>query len=116
LNSKELAYYIAALTLEKKAEDVLILELGEITTLTDYFVICSALSDVQAKAISDTIVEKTKEQKVKVWHIEGYQSLKWVLLDFVDVVVHIFKPDIREYYGLEKLWGDANIIEVKNEH
>ncbi|MBN1154173.1 ribosome silencing factor [candidate division KSB1 bacterium] len=116
MTSQELAHYIANLTLDKKAEDVLILDLGDITTLTDYFVICSAQSDVQVKAISDMIIEKTKEQNIKVWHSEGFQSLNWVLLDFVDVVVHIFKPDIRNYYGLEKLWGDANIIEVKDEH
>jgi len=113
LESKELAKLIADFSLEKKAEDVVLLNLKDITTITDYFVICSADSDVQVKAIADNIIGKLKEQKIKIWHTEGYQSLKWVLLDLVDVVVHIFQPETREYYGLEKLWGDAEITKVE---
>ena len=113
MESKELAKLIADFSLEKKAEDVVLLNLKDITTITDYFVICSADSDVQVKAIADNIIGKLKEQKIKIWHTEGYQSLKWVLLDLVDVVVHIFQPETREYYGLEKLWGDAEITKVE---
>ena len=114
MESKELAELIANLSLEKKAEDVVLLNLKDVTTISDYFVICSADSDVQVKAITDNITEKLKEQKIKIWHTEGYQSLKWVLLDLVDVVVHIFQPETREYYGLEKLWGDAEITKVED--
>ena len=116
MDSEKLAHYIANLTLEKKAELVTIMDLREVTTITDYFVICSGDSDIQIKAISDFILDKLKREDIKVWHTEGYQGLNWVLLDLVDVVVHIFKPEVREYYALEKLWGDAKYIEVKNEH
>ncbi len=115
MDSKELAHLIANLSLEKKAEDVLILDLRELTTITDYFVICSGETDIQVKAISDNIIDKLKEQKIKVWHREGYESLNWVLLDLVDVVVHIFRPETRDFYALEKLWGDAEIIKVEDQ-
>ena len=116
MESEKLALYIANLTLEKKAENVIILDLHDVTTITDYFVICTGDSDLQIKAISDIILEKLKEKKLKVWHTEGYQALNWVLLDLIDVVVHIFKPEVREYYALERLWGDAKFIEVKDEN
>lgn len=116
MDGKELAQFIAKLTLDKKAENVVIMDLGEITTITDYFVICSAQSDVQVKAISDSITTELKQRDIRAWHSEGHQSLNWVLLDYVDVVVHIFKPEIREYYALENLWGDAKIIEVNDEY
>jgi len=114
LESKNLAKLIANYSLEKKAEDVIILNLSDITTITDYFVICSADSTAQVKAITDFVTEKLKEQNIKTWHTEGYESLKWVLLDFVDVVVHVFQPETRKFYGLEKLWGDAEIIKVED--
>ena len=115
MDSKKLAEIIAQLSLEKKAEDVLILDLTEVTTITDYFIICTGQTDVQVKAISDNIIEKLANQNIKVWHKEGYESLNWVLLDLVDVVVHIFLPDIREFYALEKLWGDAEITRIEDQ-
>jgi len=115
LDSKKLAEIIAQLSLEKKAEDVLILDLTEVTTITDYFIICTGQTDVQVKAISDNIIEKLANQNIKVWHKEGYESLNWVLLDLVDVVVHIFLPEIREFYALEKLWGDAEITRIEDQ-
>ncbi|MBC8183956.1 ribosome silencing factor [candidate division KSB1 bacterium] len=114
MESKELAKLIADYSLEKKAEDVVLLNLKDVTTITDYFIICSADSDVQVKAITDNIIGRLKEQKIKVWHTEGYQSLKWVLLDLVDVVVHVFQPETRDFFGLEKLWGDAEITKVED--
>lgn len=112
LNSEELSHYIAQLSLEKKAEHVLIMDLRQLTTITDYFIICSGESDLQVKAICDHITEQLERQNIKIWHVEGYQHLNWVLLDLVDVVVHIFRPEVRDYYALERLWGDAKIIEV----
>ena len=114
MESKELVKIIADYSLEKKAEDVIILDLKNITTVTDYFVICTADSTAQVKAVTDYIIEKLKEQKIKVWHTEGYESLTWVLLDLVDVVVHIFQPETRQFYKLEKLWGDAEITKVED--
>lgn len=98
----------------KKGYDVKILDLKELTSFTDYFVICSADSDIQVKAIADEIDKKLSEQGIKCWHKEGYKALSWVLLDYVDVVVHIFKKESREFYNLEKLWGDAPAIFVED--
>ena len=96
----------------KKGRDIMILDLRGITDVADYFILCSADSDVQTKAISDALVEGMKARGYRPWHVEGYESLKWVLVDFVDVVVHIFQQEPREFYGLERLWGDAPKIAV----
>ena len=93
--------------LEKKANEVKILDLRGITSITDYFVICSGDADIQIRAIADAITANLKEEDIDVWHTEGYQSGRWILLDFVDVVVHVFLEETREFYGLERLWGDA---------
>lgn len=108
-HSEMLANFSTKLALSKKAEDILVLDVRNVTTVTDYFVICSGNSDTQIKAIADAIIEGLEEENVKAWHIEGYSSLRWVLLDFVDIVVHIFQKETRDFYGLERLWGDANI-------
>ena len=112
MESSLLANRISQLIFNKKGYDVKILNLKELTSITDYFVICTGDSDTQIKAIADEIDKKLRDENIKVWHIEGYESLNWVLLDYVDVVVHIFKKETREFYNLEKLWGDAPIIEV----
>ena len=82
--------------------------------MTDFFVICSADTDVQVKAIADAVVEGLEEKQIRVWHNEGISQLRWVLLDYVDVVVHIFQKRVREFYNLEKLWGDAKIEQVED--
>lgn len=114
MESNELVNYITELILQKKGSDVLILNLKKQTTVTDYFIICSASSDVQIKAIADNIIKETKKIGQKPWHNEGYNNLSWVLLDFVDVVVHIFLDNVRKFYNLEGLWGDAEITEIKD--
>ncbi len=114
MDSKKLAFKLADLALTKKAEDVVILDLRNLTTITDFFVICTAHSDPQVKAIADTVLEGSKKEGERVWHKEGMAQKSWVLLDFVDVVVHIFLRDTRKFYSLEKLWGDAEIFEVKD--
>ena len=114
MESSELAHLIASFSIEKKAENVNILNLTEITTITDYFVICSADTDIQVKSIGDHIKNELKKQDIKIWHLEGYQQGEWLLLDLVDVVVHIFQPETREFFGLEKLWGDAKITKVED--
>jgi len=114
---KRLAKRLAKFSLEKKATEVMLMDLRKITTMTDFFVLCTADSDTQVKAIVDHIRQKMKEKNVRPWHVEGYAQLRWVLLDFVDVVVHIFQRDVRQFYNLEGLWGDAKveIIEDKVE-
>ena len=110
-----LAKKIAQFALIKKAENVTIMDLRKVTDMTDFFVVCSGDSDVQVKAIADAITDNTERIGVGVWHREGLTQRQWVLLDYVDVVVHVFHKATRKYYGLEKLWGDAKIEIVKDE-
>jgi ribosome-associated protein len=112
LDSKKLAGNITDFIFNKKGFDVKILDLRKLTAMADYFVICSADSDTQVKAIADEIDKNLKEEGIRLWHKEGYKGLNWVLLDYVDVVVHIFKKDVRTYYNLERLWGDAPLVNV----
>jgi ribosome-associated protein len=107
LTPKNLARAVARLMLTKKAYDVTILDLRKITTMTDFFVICSADSNTQVKAVADAVMEGMEKQGINVWHNEGYMDLNWVLLDYVDVVCHVFHKDTRGFYNLERLWGDA---------
>ena len=102
--SIELVDKIVECALKKKAENLVVLDVYNLTTLSDYFVVCSANSEPQIKAICDSVRRGTPH---KPWHIEGYEKLSWVLLDYVDVLVHVFKNEEREYYNLEKLWNDA---------
>lgn len=112
MDSKFFAEKIADLIFNKKGYDVRIIDLRHLTTFSDFFVICSADSDTQVKAIADEIDKSLRDEGIKCWHKEGYTALSWVLLDYVDVVVHVFKKDAREFYNIEKLWGDAPSIEV----
>ena len=97
----------AELALERKAHDVLILDLRGISSATDFFVIASGTSDVQVKAIADNVVDELKKERVRPGHLEGLRGARWILLDYVDFVVHVFHPQAREFYQLENLWGDA---------
>lgn len=98
---------------DKKSENVCILDLKGLSSLTDYFVMCSVSSDVQARAVADHVQEKLLSQGVKVWYVEGYEHAKWILLDYVDVVMHVFDTETRDFYGLDRLWGDAPQVEMK---
>lgn len=98
----------AQLTLEKKATNVKVLDLREITSMTDYFIIASASSDIQVKAIADHVLTTMREKfGVTPWKSEGWDARHWIIVDFVDFVVHIFLEEFREYYNLERLWADA---------
>lgn len=107
LSSTRLAYQVSRLALAKKATHIRLLDLRQLTDLTDYFVICTASADLHGRAIADALVEEMEKRKIKPLHTEGYQKGSWILLDFVDVVVHIFMKEAREFYNLEGLWGDA---------
>jgi ribosome-associated protein len=109
MKAKELAYKIANLALEKKAKQIIVIDLDGVSSVSDFFVLMSGESDTQVKAIADHITRELRSQKISAYHSEGFRSLRWVLLDYVDVVVHIFRPEAREFYGLERLWGDAKI-------
>lgn len=115
MNSADLAERIAHLALEKKARDILILDLHGLTSATDRFVVMTADSDTQVGAIADHIVAKLKDEGMRAWHVEGLESRRWVLLDYVDVVVHVFYSQTRNFYSLETLWGDAPAIRVQDD-
>jgi len=112
---KQLAKQAANFALEKKGENIKLFDLRSLTSITDFFVICTGSTDTHVKAIADHIVERLEAQKITPWHVEGLDSLRWVLLDYVDFVVHVFQPEIREYYSLERLWGDAIIEEIQDD-
>ena len=109
-----LAELMANAALEKKAEDIKILNLKGITDIADHFVIITGNGGLHVKAIADHIRDEV-DTSSKPWHIEGYDTLKWVLLDYVDVVIHIFEKETRDYYDIERLWADAEITTVSDE-
>ena len=112
VSSSELAVNIAKFALDKKAENVVSLNVKNLTNITDEFVICSSDTNIQVKAIADSIRKNTDYKPVR---IEGYEHLNWVLLDYTDVIVHVFKTSERNYYNIEKLWGDAPLREFVDE-
>ncbi|KAA3606962.1 MAG: ribosome silencing factor [Calditrichaeota bacterium] len=108
LNTSDTAKLAAQFALDKKANDIKILDLRPLTTVTDFFVICSADSTTQVKAIAENVADQLKfEYGENPINIEGFNNLTWVLLDYVDFVVHIFQKDQREFFSLERLWQDA---------
>ena len=108
-----LAQEAVKLALDKKASDPVLLDLRELEAVSDFFVVVSAASEVQVKAVADFVEEQLREDSgAKPWHVEGLDGRRWVLLDYVDVVVHVFHEKTREYYLLERLWGDAKRIEI----
>ena len=109
MTPKKLLREIVACAEEKKAEDILALDVSKTTTISKYFVICSASNSIQVKSITENIRDNVKED---VWRIEGYEHLNWVIIDYIDVVVHIFLDDIRKYYNLERIWFDAKKVEI----
>lgn len=115
MTSKTLAKVIANAAISKKAHEVTILDLRKLTTMTDYFVICSVDSDTQARAVADAIKNETIDKGESSVRKEGYSEGRWVLLDYVDVVAHVFHKEMREFYNLEKLWGDAKFEYVNDE-
>lgn len=114
MRAQTLAKSIAKLSLTKKAADVVLMDLRGLTSMTDFFVVCSADSDIQVKAIADAVEEGLEKKGVRVWHTEGGSS-NWILLDYVDVVLHVFHRNLRHFYNLEKLWGDAKMESVQDE-
>ena len=109
----KLAELVSSLASEKKAIDILTMDLRKIDYVADYFVIASGDSYVQVKAIADHIEEKLSGQGVRVFHREQDKGYNWILLDYSDVVVHVFEQSARKFYSLERLWGDAKLNEFK---
>ncbi len=105
-----MASLAANAAIDKKALDVMVLDIREVSILADYFVICSGVSHNQVKSIADGIKEDLQKAGYELGHIEGYREKKWILLDYLDIVVHVFHSREREFYNLEKLWGDARVM------
>jgi len=108
-NASDLAHRIATIAESKKADNVRIFNINALSDITEYFVISSGGSDTQVKAIADAIESGTRELGIKLFREEGMQNMLWVVLDYFDVVVHVFQSKVREYYALERLWADAEI-------
>ncbi len=112
-NTLEMVQAAAATALSRRARDAVILDLRQLPSFTSFFVICSGISDTQVEGISDAVRDELEDNwNERPWHREGGRNADWVLLDYVDFVVHIFLDEKREYYNLERLWGDAPQIEV----
>ncbi|MDA8082449.1 MAG: ribosome silencing factor [Nitrospiraceae bacterium] len=112
MEGREIAIRAAEAALAKKAADLIVLELTGLTIVADYFVICSGESTTQVRAIAEYIEEELAKSGVKPLGIEGRTYSHWVLVDYGDVIVHVFEKETRAYYDLEKLWMDAKIIDV----
>ena len=95
---------------DKKGEDILLLDIRELTDFTDYFVICSGTSDRMLKALADEVLERVRTVHGMKGRVEGLPQDGWLLIDYVDVVVHLFSPDRRDYYRLEELWGKGKVL------
>jgi len=110
LSIKDIAVLAAEAAEDKKAEDIDILKVEGLTVIADYFVICSANSDKQVRAVARAVDEKLSEKGIEPRRIAGMNDARWVLIDYADVIVHVFQKREREYYDLERLWADAEKI------
>jgi ribosome-associated protein len=105
-----LALCLARLAWEKNAEDIVVLDVSRLTQITDYFVLITGQIDQHLKAISDHIVDTLKAQGIRPHHLEGETHRRWILIDYVDVIAHLFLPEVRQFYDLEALWGEAELL------
>ena len=103
----ELAERAAELILEKKGHDVTIMDVGDLTDVTRFFVLCSCDNDVHVRAVAENVRDQLAEEGIKPWKTEGWQGMTWILMDYVDVVIHIFYNEKRNFYQLERIWADA---------
>lgn len=114
IKAKNIALLGASAASGKKASGIVMLDMRGLTGFTDYFLICTGDTDTQIRTIADAIIGDLKKRKVRALHVEGYEEARWVLLDYGDMVVHIFHPELREFYQLEKLWADAPRKTIEN--
>ena len=112
LTAKEVAYEVTKALDSKKGNEIKVLKTQDLTTLADYFVICTATSNTQVKAMSDACEEAMEKQGESVHHIEGHRDGAWLLMDFSSVIVHVFTDEARKFYDLERLWGDAEQVDI----
>jgi ribosome-associated protein len=113
--SAPLVQRAAQILLDNKANDVILLNLQPVSDMTDYFVIASGTSDTHVRSLAERVMEDLKKDGVTPHHVEGVAQGRWVLLDFVDFVVHVFHPTLRSFYQLERLWSDAVVVSVEGQ-
>ena len=113
MDSKEIMTLAVEYADNKKAEDIKVLDIRDLTTMADYFVICQGNSSTQIKAIADEVEEKLSDAGVKPFGREGLNTAYWILMDYSDVIVHIFNKESRDFYGIEHLWADAKVINTE---
>ena len=101
--------------LSRKAEDLIAIDLRQTADFVDYFIICTGTSDVHVRALADAVIEGLKAEGQHPYQVEGYDVRKWILIDFFDIVVHIFQKESRQFYGLERLWRDAPIERIEDD-
>ncbi|MCE7934020.1 MAG: ribosome silencing factor [Chlorobi bacterium CHB2] len=109
---KTIARWCAEGMIEKKAKDIVIMDIRGLTDIADFFVVCSADSDTQLRAIADSVMDTMREYDIKPYRTEGWQGEQWIILDFVEVVVHVFYKEARDFYKIERIWSDAKIETV----
>ncbi|MGN0453999.1 MAG: ribosome silencing factor [Ruminococcus sp.] len=114
MTSYEQAVETAKILSSKKGRDIKVIEISDVSVLADYMVIATGTSSTQVKALAEAVEEKLDEKGISVSHIEGYRSNSWILLDYVDVIVHVFSNEAREYYDLERLWEDGKEIDLSS--
>ena len=107
-----LAQRAASLCVDFKANDVTLLDLRTVSDMTDYFLIASGTSDTHVRSMAEHVMEELRREGTRVVHVEGLEQGRWVLLDYVDFVIHLFHPTLRQFYQLERLWSDAEVIAV----
>ena len=110
--AKELALMAARALSDKKGREIQVLEIGDLTTLADYFIMCSAASTTQLRTLSDACEEAAEKLGEVPHHIEGERTSGWVLLDYSTVIIHLFLPEQREFYDLERMWLDADQVDI----
>lgn len=98
----------------KVAEDLLLMDLRDVTDVADFFLLATGTSDMHIRSLADELVEKLEARGERPWHVEGKEQCRWILIDLVHVVIHLFSPEAREYYGLERLWGDARTMRFED--
>ncbi len=115
--AEKLARVLAEAALEKRATDILVMDMRGVTTVTDFFVVMTVSADTHSRAVEGAVSERARDDfDSRPWHVEGGDGARtWVLMDYVDVVVHIFQSDAREFYSLERLWGDAPVEQITDE-
>lgn len=113
MESKEMAVCLAKALDSKKGMDILVLETNGVTSLADYFVLCTGNSAPQLKALADAAEKAMKDHDIPPHHVEGHRGGTWILQDYSDVVLHLFSPEAREFYDLDRLWQDAKVVDLQ---